>query len=206
MRTLMESARAAKAASVLTAQLDTESKNRALRAIAAALVERTEEILDSNGRDMESARARGMESSLLDRLMLNAQRIEGMAEGLRQVAELPDPVGEVMEQWTRPNGLLIKKVRVPMGVIGMIYEARPNVTVDAAALTFKAGSAVLLRSSASAFESSAALVRVMRETLEAQGITPDAVCLVEDKSHGAVDEMLKLRECIDLIVPRGGAG
>lgn len=206
MRTMIESALAAKAASAQVAQLATEKKNEALRAIARALVERTGEIVEANGRDMAAARERGMESSLLDRLMLDAGRVEGMAEGLRQVAELPDPVGEVMEQWTRPNGLLIKKVRVPMGVIGMIYEARPNVTVDAASLAFKAGSAVLLRSSSSAYESSAALVRIMRETLSDCGVNPDAVCLVEDRSHGAVDEMLKMRGYIDLIVPRGGAG
>ena len=110
-----------------------------------------------------------------------------------------------MDEWTRPNGLVIRKVRVPMGVIGIIYEARPNVTVDAAALAFKAGSAILLRGSSSAYESNAALVRVMRGALEGCGVTPDAVCLVEDPSHETVDRMLKLREYIDLIVPRGGA-
>lgn len=205
MKTLVESAKAAKAASLEVAQLGTERKNEALRAMAKALLERTPEILAANAKDMAKGRESGMPESLLDRLMLNADRIAGMAEGLDQVAALPDPIGRVMDEWTRPNGLVIRKVRVPMGVIGIIYEARPNVTVDAAALAFKAGSAMLLRGSSSAYESNAALVRVMRESLEASGVTPDAVCLVEDPSHETVDRMLKLREHIDLIVPRGGA-
>ena len=204
MKTLVESAKAAKAASLEVAQLGTERKNEALRAMAKALVEKTPEILAANEKDMAKGRESGMPESLLDRLMLNADRIAGMAEGLDQVAALPDPIGRVMDEWTRPNGLVIRKVRVPMGVIGIIYEARPNVTVDAAALAFKAGSAMLLRGSSSAYESNAALVRVMRESLEKSGVTPDAVCLVEDPSHETVDRMLK-REYIDLIVPRGGA-
>ena len=146
-----------------------------------------------------------MSSDMLDRLMLNEKRVADMALGLRQVAELPDPVGEVMREWTRPNGLTIRKVRVPMGVIGIIYEARPNVTVDAASLAFKAGSAILLRGSGSAYESNAAEVRVMRAALEGCGVTPDAVCLVEERGHEVVDNMLRLREYIDLIVPRGSA-
>ena len=205
MKTLVESAQAAKAASLEVAQLTTTQKNEALRAMARALIERAPEILAANAKDMEKGREGGMPDSLLDRLMLNEARIAGMAEGLDQVAELPDPIGRVMDEWTRPNGLVIRKVRVPMGVIGIIYEARPNVTVDAAALAFKAGSAMLLRGSSSAYESNAALVRVMRESLEKSGVTPDAVCLVEDPSHETVDRMLKLREYIDLIVPRGGA-
>ena len=205
MKTLVESAQSAKAASLEVAQLTTQQKNEALRAMARALIERAPEILAANAKDMEKGREGGMPDSLLDRLMLNEARIAGMAEGLDQVAELPDPIGRVMDEWTRPNGLVIRKVRVPMGVIGIIYEARPNVTVDAAALAFKAGSAMLLRGSSSAYESNAALVRVMRESLEKSGVTPDAVCLVEDPSHETVDRMLKLREYIDLIVPRGGA-
>lgn len=205
MKTLVESAQAAKAASLEVAQLSTQQKNEALHAMARALIDRTPEILAANAKDMDKGRGSGMPESLLDRLMLNEARIAGMAEGLDQVAELPDPIGRVMDEWTRPNGLVIRKVRVPMGVIGIIYEARPNVTVDAAALAFKAGSAMLLRGSSSAYESNAALVRVMRESLEKSGVTPDAVCLVEDPSHETVDRMLKLREYIDLIVPRGGA-
>lgn len=205
MKTLVESAQAAKAASLEIAQLTTEQKTKALREMAGALLKRTPEILAANEKDMQKGRESGMPESLLDRLMLNEARIASMAEGLDQVADLPDPIGRVMDEWTRPNGLVIRKVRVPMGVIGIIYEARPNVTVDAAALAFKAGSAMLLRGSSSAYESNAALVRVMRESLEKSGVTPDAVCLVEDPSHETVDRMLKLREYIDLIVPRGGA-
>lgn len=206
MKTLIETAAAAKAASTELALLSTEAKNAALLAMAKALVGRCDYILAANAEDMEEGKRRGMPESLLDRLMLNENRVSGMAEGLRQVAELPDPVGEVIESWERPNGLHIEKRRVPMGVIGIIYEARPNVTVDAAALAFKAGSAILLRGSGSAQRSNAALAAVMRDALAAAGVTPDAVCLVEDPSHDTVDQMLRLREYIDLIVPRGGAG
>ena len=205
MKTLIESAAAAKAAGTAVAQLTTEQKNAALLAMADALEAICDESLAANAADMERERANGMSSDMLDRLMLNEKRVADMALGLRQVAELPDPVGEVMREWTRPNGLTIRKVRVPMGVIGIIYEARPNVTVDAASLAFKAGSAILLRGSGSAYESNAAEVRVMRAALESCGVTPDAVCLVEERGHEVVDSMLRLREYIDLIVPRGSA-
>lgn len=205
MKTLIESAAAAKAAGTAVAQLTTEQKNAALLAMADALEANCDEILAANAADMDRERANGMSSDMLDRLMLNEKRVADMALGLRQVAELPDPVGEVMREWTRPNGLTIRKVRVPMGVIGIIYEARPNVTVDAASLAFKAGSAILLRGSGSAYESNAAEVRVMRAALEGCGVTPDAVCLVEERGHEVVDNMLRLREYIDLIVPRGSA-
>lgn len=205
MKTLIESAAAAKAAGTAVAQLTTEQKNAALLAMADALEANCDEILAANAADMERERANSMSSDMLDRLMLNEKRVADMALGLRQVAELPDPVGEVMREWTRPNGLTIRKVRVPMGVIGIIYEARPNVTVDAASLAFKAGSAILLRGSGSAYESNAAEVRVMRAALESCGVTPDAVCLVEERGHEVVDNMLRLREYIDLIVPRGSA-
>ena len=205
MKNIVDSAKAAKTASAAIALLDTETKNRALLEMADALIENTEEIIKANAADMARGREKGTPEPMLDRLMLDAGRIAGMADGLRQVADLPDPVGEVMDEWTTKEGLLIKKVRVPMGVIGIIYEARPNVTADAAALAFKAGSAILLRGSSSAFLSNAALVRVMRGALSKSGITPDAICLVEDPSHESVGRMLKLRESIDLIVPRGGA-
>ena len=205
MKTLLESAAAAKAAAAAAAQLTTEEKNAALLAMADALEARCAEVLAANGADMARERANGMSEDMLDRLMLNEKRVADMALGLRQVAELPDPVGEVLREWERPNGLRIRKVRVPMGVIGIIYEARPNVTVDAASLAFKAGSAILLRGSGSAYESNAALVSVMRSALEGRGITPDAVCLVEERGHDVVDKLLTLREYVDLIVPRGSA-
>ena len=205
MKTLIESAAAAKAASTVVAQLTTEQKNAALLAMADALESGMADILEANRADMERERANGMSEGMLDRLMLNENRVRDMAVGLRQVAELPDPIGEVMADWRRPNGLEIRKVRVPMGVIGIIYEARPNVTVDAASLAFKAGSAILLRGSGSAYESNAAEVRVMRAALESVGVTPDAVCLVAERGHDVVDKMLTLREYIDLIIPRGSA-
>ena len=205
MKTLMESAAAAKAAAAEVAQLSTETKNKALLAMADALEAHMAEILAANAADMDRERANGMSPDMLDRLMLNEGRVRDMAVGLRQVAELPDPIGEVISEWDRPNGLHIKKVRVPMGVIGIIYEARPNVTVDAASLAFKAGSAILLRGSGSAYESNAAEVRVLRSALESCGVTPDAVCLVEEKGHDVVDKMLTLRGYIDLIIPRGSA-
>jgi len=205
MKALVESAQATKTASEVTALLDTETKNRALESMADALTDNAESIVAANAKDMERGRANGTPEPMLDRLMLTADRIAGIAAGVRQVAALPDPVGEIMNEWTTAEGLNIKKVRVPMGVIGMIYEARPNVTVDAASLAFKAGSAILLRGSASAYESNAELVRVLRAALEKQGVTPDAVCLVEDPGHDAVDRMLKLRGLVDLIIPRGGA-
>ena len=201
MKTLLESCAAAKAASTAVARLTTEQKNAALLTMADALEAECASVLAANKADMDRERANGMSEDMLDRLMLNEKRVADMALGLRQVAELPDPVGEVLKDWTRPNGLRIKKVRVPMGVIGIIYEARPNVTVDAASLAFKAGSAILLRGSGSAYESNAALVEVMRRALAALGITPDAVCLVEEKGHDVVDNMLRAREYIDLIVP-----
>ena len=205
MKTLLESAAAAKAAAAAVAQLTTEEKNAALLAMADELEARCAEVLAANGADMARERANGMSEDMLDRLMLNEKRVADMALGLRQVAGLPDPVGEVLREWERPNGLRIRKVRVPMGVIGIIYEARPNVTVDAASLAFKAGSAILLRGSGSAYESNAALTAVMRSALEGRGITPDAVCLVEERGHDVVDKMLTLREYVDLIVPRGSA-
>ncbi|MEG2008598.1 MAG: glutamate-5-semialdehyde dehydrogenase [Oscillospiraceae bacterium] len=205
MKTLIESAAAAKAASALLPLLDTETKNAALLAMAEALRGHCREIIAANALDMQKAAAEGSPAPMLDRLMLDEARVADMAEGLRQVAALPDPVGEILDSRILENGLKIQKIRVPMGVIGMIYEARPNVTADAAALCFKAGSAVLLRGSATAYESNAALVSAMRGALSDCGITPDAVCLVEDGSHETVDKMLRLREYIDLIIPRGGA-
>lgn len=206
MKTVRDTAEAARAASEKAAFYDTETKNGALRAMADALEARAPFLLEANGRDMEAARQKGMDAPMLDRLLLTEERIRAMAEGVRQVAGLPDPVGEVMDEWTGAQGIRIRRVRVPMGVIAMIYEARPNVTVDAAALCFKAGSAAVLRSSASCRASAQALTGVMRDALSGRGLEPDCVCLVEDPGHGAVDELLKLRGLVDLAIPRGGAG
>ncbi len=180
-------------------------KTAALELAAAALWDRREEILRANGEDVTAGEAAGMRPSLLDRLRLTEERIAAMAQAVREVAAAPDPVGRVLSGEVRPNGLQLQKVTVPLGVIGIIYEARPNVTVDAASLAFKAGSAILLRGSGSAYESNAAEVRVMRAALESVGVTPDAVCLVAERGHDVVDKMLTLREYIDLIIPRGSA-
>ncbi len=203
---LITQAEAAKAAAVSLAVATTEEKNRALNLIADALMERCGEILDANKKDVDAAVNKGTPKAMLDRLTLTEARIADVAEGVRQVAALPDPVGEVIEEFTRPNGLHIKKVRVPLGVIGMIYEARPNVTVDAAGLALKAGSAVLLRGSGSALASNTAIVSVMRDALNKTSIPESAIALVGGVSHDVVDDMMSLRGYIDLMIPRGGAG
>lgn len=205
MNSIIETAKAAQAAAPTLAALSTERKNAALLAMAEALERDAEKIVAANALDMAEGREKGTPEPMLDRLMLNASRIGGMAEGIRQVAALPDPVGEVIDEWTLYNGIEVKKIRVPMGVIGMIYEARPNVTADAAALCFKAGSAAILRGSSSAFNSNRAITDCLRSALESVGVSKDCVCLAEDVSREGVNEMLKLREYIDLIIPRGGA-
>lgn len=203
---LINQATEAKAAAVVLASATTEEKNRALLLIADALIKKCDVILDANRRDVDEAASKGTSASLIDRLTLTEKRIADIADGVRQVAALPDPIGEEVERYDRPNGLVIKRVRVPLGVIGMIYEARPNVTVDAAVLALKAGSSVLLRGSGSALESNKTIVAVMREALRETSIPETAVSLVDGKSHDVVDEMMALRGYIDLMIPRGGAG
>ena len=206
MKTLIESAAAAKAAGTAVAQLTTEQKNAALLAMADALEANCDEILAANAADMERERANGMSSDMLDRLMLNEKRVADMALGLRQVAELPDPVGEVMREWTRPNGLTIRKVRVPMGVIGIIYEARPNVTVDAAALCLKSGNAVVLRGGKDALNSNRVLYEIMRGAVERAGGNGDVIGFIDDPSRDASKVMLAQDKYVDVIIPRGGEG
>jgi len=203
---LIKQATEAKAAAVVLASATTEEKNKALLLIADALIKKCDVILEANRRDVDEAAAKGTSASLIDRLTLTEKRICDIADGVRQVAALPDPIGEEVERYDRPNGLVIKRVRVPLGVIGMIYEARPNVTVDAAVLALKAGSAVLLRGSGSALESNKTIVAVMREALCETAIPETAISLVDGKSHDVVDEMMSLRGYIDLMIPRGGAG
>ena len=187
-------------------RLATEDKNRALAAAAAALVRRTERILAANGRDYQTAREGGMSEALLDRLKLTQERIEAMAEGLRQIAALPDPVGEVMEHFDRPNGLHIDKVRVPMGVIGIIYEARPNVTADAFGLCFKTGNAVILKGGRDAACSNEAITETIREALASEKIPVDAVQLITDNDRAVTTAFMKMKRYVDLLIPRGGAG
>lgn len=193
-------------AKALLQKLNTEEKNAGLLAAADALISRTQEILDANAKDMENAVKNGMNSGLQDRLRLTPERIAGMAEGLREVAALPDCIGEVMEETERPNGLKIKKIRVPMGVIGIIYEARPNVTADAFGLCFKTGNAVILKGGSDALYSNIAIVKVLREALESCGLPADAVGLIADTDRAVTVEFMKLKEYVDLLIPRGSAG
>ena len=187
-------------------KLSTDKKNEALLTAAKKLVERQEEILAANQEDIAAGRANGMSEALIDRLTLTGSRIEQIAEGLRQVAGLPDPVGEVMDEFTRPNGMKIRKVRVPMGVIGVIYESRPNVTADAFALCFKAGSAVILKGGSDAIHSNIAITNALRDSLADCGINPDAVQLVATTDRAATKELMTMRQYVDLLIPRGGAG
>ena len=197
---------AAKNASRVLSIAGTAKKNAALEAIASALEARQSEILAANQEDMTAAKAAGMRPSLQDRLVLDAGRIAGIVDGVRQVAALPDPIGEITKMSTRPNGLVIGKRRVPLGVIGIIYEARPNVTVDAAALCLKSGNTVILRGGKEAFHSNQAFVSIMRDALESAGLPRDCVALVTDTTHQSATELMNLTAYLDVLIPRGGAG
>ena len=185
--------------------LTTKEKNDALLAVADKLVAEADSIITANAKDYERGVSNGMHKGLLDRLLLDKKRIEAMAEGLRQVAALPDPIGEVIDSFSRPNGLQIKKVRVPMGVIGIIYEARPNVTADAFALTFKAGNAVVLKGGSDAIDSNIQIANVMRAALGESGINPDAIQLIEDTDRAVTTKFMQMNEYIDVLIPRGSA-
>ncbi|MFD2672951.1 glutamate-5-semialdehyde dehydrogenase [Marinicrinis sediminis] len=206
MSEVKQKAQLAKQASVVLASLSTEQKNEALLKMADHLVHRQQDIIAANQEDLLRGEENGLSRSLLDRLSLNETRIAAMADGLRQVAELQDPVGDELEQFDRPNGLFIKKIRVPIGVVGMIYEARPNVTVDAAGLCLKTGNAVVLRGGSSALHSNQKIVEVLHEALETSAIPKDALQVIEDPNRASVDEMLKLNGLLDVVIPRGGAG
>lgn len=186
-------------------QLTRNQKDSALHALADALVERTAEIVAANAVDIERARGNGTTAAIIDRLTLTAPRIADIAQALRDVAALPDPVGEVIRGYTLPNGLQIRQIRVPMGVVGMIYEARPNVTVDAAGLCLKSGNAALLRGSSSAASSNAILVEVMRDALVSAGLPADAIQLVPGETHDSVTHLMTARGLVDVLIPRGGA-
>ncbi|MCI8678166.1 MAG: glutamate-5-semialdehyde dehydrogenase [Lawsonibacter sp.] len=203
--TTQELLQRARAAKWDIAAADTAAKNRALLAMAKALEEHSGDILAANRLDLEAAR-RTISEVMLDRLALSPDRISGMAAGLREVAELPDPVGAVLSRVERPNGLVIEKTAVPMGVIAIIYESRPNVTSDAAALALKAGSACVLRGGKEAHRSAAAITDALREGLAAAGLSPDVLQLVEDTSRTSANELMAARGLVDLLIPRGGAG
>src|SRR6476661_3349366 len=204
MTPVIELGRRAKAASRLLAGAPTPAKNGALLTAADLLAERAIEIRAANDVDLEAARAAGMAAGPLDRLRLTDARLEAMANGLRTVAALPDPVGEVLDGWRRPNGLLIERVRVPLGVVAIIYENRPNVTSDAAGLCLKSGNAALLRGSGSALRSNVAIAGVLREALQKTGLPEDGVVLVEDTAHETAVELMQLTELVDCLIPRGG--
>ena len=201
---LEEKAKAAKAASRKLAHLPTEVKNKALVNIAEHLMARQGEILDANRLDCDEAKASGMDEAMLDRLMLNSSRLQAMADDVRTVVSLPDPVGEIIDTTDRPNGLHIERRRVPLGVIGAIYESRPNVTVDISSLCLKSGNAVILRGGKEALRSNSALARAIKEAVQAGGVSGDVVQFIESPEKELVSRMLKMRENIDLIIPRGG--
>ncbi|MGF7210703.1 glutamate-5-semialdehyde dehydrogenase [Skermanella aerolata] len=195
---------AARAAAAVLALAPTTQKNEALRAAAAALRSRVPEILAANARDLAAAVARGTAASLMDRLKLDETRVEGIAKGLEDVADLPDPIGAVMAEWERPNGLKIARVRVPLGVIGIIYESRPNVTADAGGLCLKSGNACILRGGSDSFESSRAITACMQAGLKAAGLPEASIQLVPTTDRAAVGIMLTMTDDIDVIIPRGG--
>jgi glutamate-5-semialdehyde dehydrogenase len=203
---MAEIGRAAKAASRELAYATDERKHAALIAASDAILSRRGEIEAANARDMEYAREKGLSAAMLDRLMLDENRIRDMANGLRAVADQPDPVGQVMEEWDRPNGLHIKRVRTPLGVIGVIYESRPNVTADAGGLCLKSGNAAILRGGSESFHSSAAIHACLVEGLKAAKLPEHAIQLVPTRDRAAVGEMLTMTQYIDVIVPRGGKG
>ena len=196
----------AKNAEVILRNLSTNDKNRTLETVAQALVDHTEEILEANALDVENGKNNQMPEGLIDRLMLNAGRIEGMADGLRQLVGLEDPIGEVTGMKKRPNGLLIGQKRVPLGVIGIIYEARPNVTSDAFGLCFKTGNVVILKGGSDAIHSNTAIVKCIREALVSAGITENAIQLIEDTSRETAAEFMKMNQYVDVLIPRGGRG
>ena len=203
---LEEKGRAAKTASRKLAFLSTETKNKALVNIAEALIDKKDEILAANKIDSEEAKSSGMSEAMLDRLMLSPTRLEGMAKDTKTVAALPDPTGEMFEMRTLPNGLQIGKKRVPLGVIGAIYESRPNVTIDISSLCLKSGNAIILRGGREAINSNTALAKVAKESCQQAGVPQGAIQLIESTERALVNHMLRMKGIIDLIIPRGGAG
>lgn len=193
-------------ASRILAVATTEDKNRALIAIAEAIDAKRKVWLDANAVDIANARESGMRESLIDRLLLTDARIDGIVKSVKEVVELPDPIGEVTKETLRPNGLKIQRRRVPLGVIGIIYEARPNVTVDAAVLTLKSGNATILRGGKEAINSNKAVTMIMREALESAGLPEDSISLVQDTSRESANELMHLTKYVDVLIPRGGKG
>jgi glutamate-5-semialdehyde dehydrogenase len=203
---VIEVASLAKSAARKMSIMDTNTKNKALIAMADALIENADIILEANSKDVQLGKEKGLSQSLIDRLSLDKKRIDAMAKGLREVAALDDPIGEVIKMWKRPNNLKIGQIRVPLGVIGMIYEARPNVTVDAAALCIKSGNTVILKGGSEAINSNITIAKIISESAENAGLPKGAINLIEVTDREAVNIMMKLNEYIDVLIPRGGAG
>lgn len=201
-----QAAQAARQASIVLSQASEEKRNEALFAMASALRERTQEVLRANARDMEAAREKGTKESLLDRLMLDEGRIEAIADALESLADLPDPTGTVLEERVLYNGLALTRVSVPLGVVAMVYEARPNVTVDAAGICVKSGNACVLRGGSLAIYSAVALGAVLRDALESVGLPKDCVVVIDSTDRAVTDELFTLRDLIDVLIPRGGEG
>lgn len=206
MTALQETGQKAVQAKYEVQKLSEKEKNRALLTIAEALVTETDRILAANEKDLARAEEKGMKAGLIDRLRLTEERINGMAEGIEKVTQLPDPVGELLETIHRPNGLVIEKRRVPLGVVGIIYESRPNVTADAFSLCFKSGNAVILKGGSDALYSNKAIVSVIREGLEKSGVTEDAISFIDATDRAVTMEFMKMKEYVDVLIPRGGAG
>ena len=205
MITMTEMCKRAKAASVETAKQTAEAKNTALCRMANALEANTERILAANRADVEDATHRRLKASLLDRLALDQRKIQSMAQGLREVSSLPDPIGTIISTWTRPNGLIISQVRVPLGVVAVIYESRPDVTSDAAGICIKSGNAVILRGGSDALNSNVTIGKVLRDALAGTSVPVDAVQVVESPDRKVAEELMRMREYVDVLIPRGGA-
>ena len=197
---------AAKAAERILSVADTNTKNKALEAMADALEANADKIISANEADLANGASSGMKESLLDRLRLTSARIAGMADGIRQVAALADPIGEIIEGSVRPNGMKIQRVRVPLGVVGIIFEARPNVTSDAAALCLKSGNACILRGGKEAIHSNMAIADVLRQAVQSAGLPSDCIQLVSDTSRESANQMMRMNQYLDVLIPRGGAG
>ena len=204
--TVTEQGKRARATLAFMSQVDSEQKNKALNAIANMLEKNSDRIIKANAIDLEQGRSNGLSEGLLDRLMLNEERIKAMADGVRQVAGLADPCGKILSEYKKDNGLLIKKITVPIGVIGIIFEARPNVTVDAAALCLKSGNSVILRGGKEAINSNTALSEIMRSALDEVGFVKDAIQLVTDTTRQSSADMMHMNEYLDCLIPRGGKG
>ena len=202
---LLEICQRAKASKYKIQNLSTQQKNKALLVVADKLVENAADIIAANRKDYERGEKNSMHQGMLDRLKLDEKRIQAMAEGLKQVADLEDPIGTEIEHFDRPNGLHIKKVRVPLGVIGIIYESRPNVTADAFSLTFKSGNSVILKGGSDAIDSNIAITKVIRDALAAEGIDPDAVQLIEDTDRSVTTKFMQMNDYVDVLIPRGSA-